>query len=179
MNDRKVDPIKTIYKLISEKQALSDELEAAKAENKKLKALLKALDIKIETAEDNKNIVGITDAEIRKALNCCIKNECSECPFKAMMCSETVAMAFAAELLDRKDAEIERLNKKAEKVFEATINKVLSMKGHYVIVDNKFVECEMMEDLEFLFGMEFCEFNDDYEENLDNLLKELAGENNA
>ena len=136
--------------------------------------------------EDNKKIPPIPDEEIRKALECCTKGNtsdvCVDCPLKTTdICTdvENGLMKLALDLIKRKDAEIERLNKKAEKVFEATINKVLSMKGHYVIVDNNFVECEMMEDLEFLFGMEFCEFNDDYEENLDNLLKELAGENNA
>lgn len=129
--------------------------------------------------EDNKKNTPITDEDIRKALDCCITKDCDKCPFTVFLCDDRYALIWAQDLIKRQDAEIERLNKKAEKVFEATINKVLSMKGHYVIVDNKFVECEMMEDLEFLFGMEFCEFNDDYEENLDNLLKELAGENNA
>ena len=133
--------------------------------------------------KDNKNNASFTDAEIIKALECCSHEayDCDACPLNLKeeeLCFIEVRK-YALDLIKRKDAEIERLNKKAEKVFEATINKVLSMKGHYVIVDNKFVECEMMEDLEFLFGMEFCEFNDDYEENLDNLLKELAGENNA
>lgn len=127
--------------------------------------------------EDNKKNTAITDAEIINALLGKI-NLCKE----LNMWGAEISREQLNEILDlfkRKDAEIKRLNKKAEKVFESTINKVLSMKGHYVIVDNKFVECEMMEDLEYLFGMEFCEFNDDYEENLNNLLKELAGEYNA
>ena len=110
MSDRKVDPIKTINKLISEKQALSDELEAAKAENKKLQALLKALDIKIETAEDNKKNTPINDEDIRKALDCCITKDCDKCPFTVFLCDDRYALIWAQDLLDRQDAELERLS---------------------------------------------------------------------
>ena len=40
MSERKVDPIETINNLIAEKQALSDELEAAKAEIERLNRLV-------------------------------------------------------------------------------------------------------------------------------------------
>lgn len=51
----------------------------------------------------------MTDNEIKKALECCINNKCSECPLKAMNCSENVAMAYANSLINRQQAEIERL----------------------------------------------------------------------
>ena len=53
----------------------------------------------------------MTDAEIIKALKCCIKGKCSECPLKAMFCSECVVMGFALELINRQKAEIEKLQK--------------------------------------------------------------------
>lgn len=63
-----------------------------------------------------------------------------------------------------------------KKVFEATINKILSIEGHYVKIDDEFIEIEspeFLDELENLFGMEFCEFNYDYEEKLENLIKDL------
>ena len=50
----------------------------------------------------------MTDAEIIKALKCCIKDKCSECPLKSMFCSECVVMGFALELINRQKATIEK-----------------------------------------------------------------------
>ncbi len=83
--------------------------------------------------------------------------------------------------------DLEQVNKivkkaKAEagkKVFEATINKFLTIKGHYVSIDGEFVEVEspeLLDELENLFGIELCEFNEDYEDSLNTLVKEMVGE---
>ena len=67
----------------------------------------------------------------------------------------------------------------SKKVFKATINKILSIKGHYTKIDGEFIEIEspeFLDELEHLFGMEFCEFNEDYEEELENLIKNLLDE---
>ena len=145
----------------------------------------------------------LTDAEIVKALEICSKgimfskHDCKKCPYYAELCCERKLKQNALDLINRLQAENEkneniirladktietqqaendRLKEKAEKIFEATINKFLSIKDHYVIIDGEFVECEMMEELESLFNFEFCEFNEDYKEKLDNLLKELVGD---
>lgn len=53
----------------------------------------------------------MTDAEIIKALECCAsrKNSCNGCPMQAMNCTPRVATAFALDLINRQQAEIERL----------------------------------------------------------------------
>lgn len=48
------------------------------------------------------------DDEIIKALECCIKSECSKCPLKRSFCSENVAMEYALDLINRQKAEIEK-----------------------------------------------------------------------
>lgn len=94
----------------------------------------------------------VTDAEVVKALECCIKGECSKCPLKAMNCSESVVMAFARDLILRKNEYIKKCDKvieiagktiKAqEKEIERLRNLIVGSReiiGHllYVIRDNK------------------------------------------
>lgn len=108
------------------------------------------------------------------------KHECDKCPYVSSrgLCTTNLLNDTIA-LISHLQAENERLQEKAEKVFVATINKFLSIKDHYVIVEGEFLECEMMDELENLFDFEFCEFNEDYKEKLDNLLKRLEGANDG
>lgn len=53
----------------------------------------------------------MTDNEIIKALECCVKDKCSDCPAKAMFCDANVPMAFALDLINRQSKEIGRLEK--------------------------------------------------------------------
>lgn len=50
----------------------------------------------------------MTEREIIKALECCKDNNCNECPIKG--CTEDIFVE-ALDLIDRKKAEIERLEK--------------------------------------------------------------------
>lgn len=50
----------------------------------------------------------MTDNDAIKALECCIKSECSKCPLKRSFCSENVAMEYALDLIKRQKAEIEQ-----------------------------------------------------------------------
>ena len=49
------------------------------------------------------------DNEIIKALECCIKSDCSNCPQGKMFCSDAVPMQYAIDLINRQKAEIEAL----------------------------------------------------------------------
>ena len=51
----------------------------------------------------------LTPEEIKKALECCVNGKCFKCPLKTMNCSAKVPMAFALDLINRQQAEIERL----------------------------------------------------------------------
>ena len=51
------------------------------------------------------------DKEIIKALECCIKKKCTNCPHTKMFCSDTVAMEHALDLIKRQQKEIEMLKK--------------------------------------------------------------------
>lgn len=53
----------------------------------------------------------MTDKDIIKTLECCIKHECTSCSLNKMFCSDTVAIEYALELINRQQAEIERLKK--------------------------------------------------------------------
>lgn len=48
----------------------------------------------------------MTDNDVIKALECCIKSECSKCPLKRSFCSENVAMEYALDLINRQNTEI-------------------------------------------------------------------------
>lgn len=58
----------------------------------------------------------LSDNEIKKALECCINHKCHECPAKAMFCSESIPMAFALDLINRLEEEINRLQAENEKL---------------------------------------------------------------
>lgn len=62
----------------------------------------------------------MTDTEIIKALECCVrqKNSCNGCPAHTMNCTPRVAMAFALDLINRQKVEIERLKSKKELYFD-------------------------------------------------------------
>ena len=98
---------------------------------------------------------------------------------KEIECLENAVEMLNCELDMAKDCIPEQRAEAGKKVFEATINKILSIKGHYVNIDGEFVEVEsseLLDELENLFGIELCEYNEDYEDNINNLVKEMVGE---
>ena len=60
----------------------------------------------------------MTDNEIIKALECCINDDCDNCPDTFGNCEHN-AMRNAFDLIKRKDAEIERLKKDKYKIQKA------------------------------------------------------------
>lgn len=50
----------------------------------------------------------MTVEQVAKALECCIKGECSKCPLSAMVCGDEVVMQYALDLIKRQQAEIEK-----------------------------------------------------------------------
>lgn len=65
-------------------------------------------------SNNEKSSVVLTDAEIKKALECCISAEnCCECVY-TKMCDGTTIHQFALDLINRQQAEFERLQKLLE-----------------------------------------------------------------
>ena len=82
----------------------------------------------------------MTNAEIIKALRCCIKIKCSECPLKATHCSEIVAMEYALDIINHQKAEIERLQKDLEEA-AVTIHDAAKRYSEY----KKLIQCQKEE----------------------------------
>ena len=65
----------------------------------------------------------MTDNEIIKALECCIKNTCNECPFYknwiTHRCGELRNLAL--DLINRQKAEMERLNKEIDRLSQCVM----------------------------------------------------------
>ena len=68
----------------------------------------------------------MTDNEIIKALECCIKHDCGNCPATAMVCGETFDMEYALDLINRQKAEIEKLKADIQEAEKWDIAKILS-----------------------------------------------------
>ena len=69
------------------------------------------------------------------------------------------------------------MEKTTRKLFESIVNKIMTIKGHYVAINGEIIpveSAEWMAELESLFGIELCEYNDDYEEKLDALIQKLV-----
>ena len=75
----------------------------------------------------------MTDNEIIKALECCIKGSCDECPAYAMNCGAKVPMAFALALINRQWAEIERLEEDNEALNSAVDSALDIVNSNYQI----------------------------------------------
>lgn len=69
----------------------------------------------------------MTDNEIIKALECCMDDDCDNCPDTFGNCEHN-AMRNALDLINRQKAEIERL--KNLKIFERFINDKIHSKGY-------------------------------------------------
>ena len=118
----------------------------------------------------------MTDAEIIKALKCCIKGKCSECPLKAMFCSECVVMGYALDLINRQKVENERLqeecfikSQKRANIFEISE----SFERGRIKGIKEFAEMIKIENRNEL-GYIVLE-----DEDVDDIVKEFIGDNNA
>ena len=87
----------------------------------------------------------ITDNDIIKALECCSKNHfCGECPNYHRCCDgdATIMIRSALDLINRQKAEIERLNKEVDRLYQC----VLYHNGQIVDTVNEFADRFIQED---------------------------------
>lgn len=94
----------------------------------------------------------MTDNEIKKALECCAKNKgCDDCPLYAKESCFVVEEKALLDILNRKDAEIERLKPFEKKVLEQVINNLkaseMSRQPMLMITNNQLSENELMESM--------------------------------
>ena len=118
----------------------------------------------------------MTDKEIIKALECCIKrNSCDGCPMHTMNCTARVPMAYALDLINRQKAKIERLEddiktKQDANLFAFRSSVAISKADAKAEAINEFAE--RLKDTKFKHGTDFIVYAD----NIDNLVKEMADE---
>lgn len=118
----------------------------------------------------------MTDNEIIKALECCNKDDCDNCPYKRN-CKNV--MCDVLDLINRQQAENERLQKKVEELSEVLSE---SIRIRYKEAKSKAVK-------EFATRLEEYSYESmgNYGiihmvvsvKDIDNLVKEMLGENNA
>lgn len=68
---------------------------------------------------------------------------------------------------------------KTRALFQAMVNKFMSLKDLYVIVDGEYLPWEPAEEVEHLFGMSISGDNDEIDKETDRVVKELVGEDNG
>lgn len=94
----------------------------------------------------------LTDEEIIKAVECCINDDCDNCPDTFGNCEHN-AMRNAFDLIKRKDAEIERLNieiKNKERAYndEFCSRKEWQSKCQELIKEKQIIRSKVMKELE-------------------------------
>ena len=121
----------------------------------------------------------LTDKEIVKALECCITNnygarECVECPLFSCDTCKSDLCKYVLDLINRLQAENERLQQTVED------------KGGLILIDNAKAEAykEFAERLKEKIIVEYNEYDEqEYPrariKDIDNLLKEMVGEDNG
>lgn len=72
---------------------------------------------------DDKNL---TDAEIKKALECCMNGHCDDCPFRETREHCNNLDSLILDLINRQKAEIERLQEKLNTV-KAMVNETIPL----------------------------------------------------
>ena len=68
---------------------------------------------------------------------------------------------------------------KTRALFQAVVNKFMSIKDLYVIVDGEYLPWEPSEEVEHLFGMSISGDNDEIDKETDRVVKELVGDDNG
>ena len=68
---------------------------------------------------------------------------------------------------------------KTRALFQAMVNKFMSIKDLYVNVDGEYLPWEPSEEVEHLFGMSIIGDNDEIDKETDRVIKELVGEDNG
>ena len=138
----------------------------------------------------------LTDSEIVKVLECCVTYEfCTECPLVDNCPSDYSLLKSALDLINRQKAEIERLNKQLEefKFLESRVNSIKNtpkdtFSGALISIAEGVARYEAVKE----FAERLKEYVESYdvttgyrvtivqaveEETIDNLVKEMVGEN--
>ena len=140
--------------------------------------------------------MGLTDAEIVKALECCIGDtegkECVSCPLYAIDECQDELNLVALDLINRLQADVDNYKQIAENQQKIILDKAFEnkklkaeigrLKGIVNIVPNATVEMleEFAEQVKMAFYYEFDELIPSImADKIDNLLKELVGEDNG
>lgn len=116
----------------------------------------------------------MTDKEIIKALECCKKDDCDNCPNDFGNCYANLA-GCSLDLINRKQTEIERLQKVNDSFTDIgklySEIKVEAIKDFAERLKEKLGDCYIVSD------GEYCGFDcGDIHRTITNLLKEMAGE---
>lgn len=118
-----------------------------------------------------------TPQEMKKALECCINGKCVECPLKAMFCSDNVAMAYALELVNHYEAEIERLQKVQVDYVKAFLDEYVSrLKNDFALAmsDGNIPICEIIDELTDTMKSEYDLYNNFTDLIVEKAIKEFA-----
>lgn len=123
----------------------------------------------------------MTDKDIIKALECCdypTDDLCCECCFKDEYHCTTALNEATIDLIKRQQAEIERLQKDSERLkkVQMQLDDVLIMR--HIIKAEAIKEFAEMLKNDWIGNLYYCE-DLDITEWIDNLVKEMVGDNNA
>lgn len=123
----------------------------------------------------------MTDNEIIKALECCIKHECTNCSLNKMFCSDTVAMGHALDLTKRQQKEIERLKIENQSLRSAASSYKLHYNKSRVEAIKEFAK-RLKENISNAIDIYYNSngggyyLAEDTMEDIDNLAKEMIGD---
>ena len=121
----------------------------------------------------------MTDKEIIKALELCSADECwcDDCPYENL-CTDTDITKFALDLINRQKAEIERLETNCLSMAQTMPNMAKAERAEAV---KEFAERlkEYVESYDVTTGYRVTIVQAVEEETIDNLVKEMVGENNG
>lgn len=135
----------------------------------------------------------MNDSEIIKALECCTttKGGCKECPMKGYekVDCQLIAATEAYKLINRQQAEIERLNielktmRGAANGFKAEVEKLQTEKDLFIRNYSNFQK-ELLKEFAERVKTAFCAEFDELipsimADKIDEIYKEMVGENNA
>ena len=117
----------------------------------------------------------MTDNEIIKALECCSRENCFSCPYRGKCHQGNPMITDSLNLITRQQLEIEKLNKE----IQITKDAYTMLQTKIEIINSKAVEefAERLKDSFFDNGYESPDVDFDYF--VDNLVKEMVGDDNA
>ena len=127
----------------------------------------------------------MTDNEIIKALECCKKDDCYNCPNDFGNCYANLA-GFALDLINRQKAEIERLQETIcmltktgrfySKVRAEAIKEFAERLKETICQENELYEKCVKDMLTFDYQRGYADSNDRFVWCIDNLVKEMVGD---